>query len=42
MKTCHKKKKKAEEREGAEKPKRKAAEAAGFGYTDIIEATQDV
>lgn len=41
-KDLEKKKKKAVERDAAEKPKRKAAEAAGFGYTDIIEATQDV
>lgn len=43
-KDLEKKKKKATERqEGAERPtRRKAAEAAGFGFTDIIEATQDV
>ena len=39
-----KKKKAAKEVEGAERaPKRRAAaEPTGFGYTDIIEATQDV
>ena len=38
-----KKKKAADKQEGAEKvPKRRAAETAGFGYTDIIEATEDV
>ena len=38
-----KKKKAAERQEGAERPtKRKAAEAAGFGFTDIIEATENV
>ena len=43
-KDLEKKKKKAVERQdGAERPaRRKAAEAAGFGYTDIIEATQEV
>lgn len=43
-KDLEKKKKKAVERsEAAEKPtKKKAADVVGFGYTDIIEATQDV
>jgi pre-mRNA-splicing helicase BRR2 len=43
-KDLEKKKKKAtDKQEGAEKvPKRRAAETAGFGYTDIIEATEDV
>lgn len=44
-KDLEKKKKKAVEskQEGAERlPKRKAADTVGFGYTDIIEATQDV
>ena len=37
-----KKKKAAEIQDSSERPRRKAAEAGGFGYTDIIEATQDV
>ncbi|OSX63730.1 hypothetical protein POSPLADRAFT_1055810 [Postia placenta MAD-698-R-SB12] len=38
-----KKKKAADKQDTAEKaPKRRAAETTGFGYTDIIEATQDV
>ncbi|KAI0088962.1 Sec63-domain-containing protein [Irpex rosettiformis] len=38
-----KKKKASDKQEGVEKgPKRRAAETAGFGYTDIIEATEDV
>ncbi|GBE89249.1 Pre-mRNA-splicing factor brr2 [Sparassis crispa] len=38
-----KKKKAADRQEGTEKQtKRRAAETTGFGYTDIIEATQDV
>lgn len=38
-----KKKRAVDKQEGAEKPaRRKAAEAAGFGYTDIIEATENV
>ncbi|CCL98051.1 uncharacterized protein FIBRA_00045 [Fibroporia radiculosa] len=44
-KDLHKKKKKAADRQdGTEKQlsKRRAAETSGFGYTDIIEATQDV
>lgn len=43
-KDLEKKKKKATERsEAAEKPaRRKAAETTGFGYADVIEATQDV
>lgn len=44
-KDLEKKKKKASEskQEAAERlPKRKAADTVGFGYTDIIEATQDV
>lgn len=43
-KDLEKKKKKAVDKsEAAEKaPKRRAAETTGFGYTDIIEATQDV
>lgn len=43
-KDIEKKKKKATEtHDNSDRPaRRKAAEAAGFGYTDIIEATQDV
>ncbi len=42
-KDLEKKKKKAVDRQEGEKvPKRRAAETAGFGYTDIIEATEDV
>jgi pre-mRNA-splicing helicase BRR2 len=43
-KDVEKKKKKASDRkEGSEKqPAKRKTEAAGFGYTDIIEATQDV
>ncbi|KAH8119267.1 Sec63-domain-containing protein [Phellopilus nigrolimitatus] len=42
-KDLEKKKKKAAERTEGERPARRKAEAAaGFGYTDIIEATQDV
>lgn len=38
-----KKKKAAERQEGADKPaKRRTADVTGFGYTDIIEATEDV
>ncbi|KDQ16775.1 hypothetical protein BOTBODRAFT_106485 [Botryobasidium botryosum FD-172 SS1] len=42
-KDLEKKKKKAATQDGAERAqKRRAAEASNFGYTDIIEATQDV
>lgn len=42
-KDLRKKKKKAVEfQDGVERTRRKAAEAGGFGYADIIEATQDV
>lgn len=37
-----KKKKAAETQDGVERARKKAAEAGGFGYADIIEATQDV
>ncbi|KAI0765441.1 Sec63-domain-containing protein [Fomes fomentarius] len=38
-----KKKKAAEKQDAAERPaKRKAADVTGFGYTDVIEATEDV
>lgn len=42
-KDLEKKKKKAADKSDVEKaPKRRAAETTGFGYTDIIEATQEV
>ena len=41
-KDMQKKKKKAADAQEEKLPKRRAAEATGFGYTDIIEATQDV
>lgn len=42
-KDIDKKKKAVGKQENVERPaRRKAAESAGFGYTDIIEATQDV
>ncbi|KIP11835.1 hypothetical protein PHLGIDRAFT_124513 [Phlebiopsis gigantea 11061_1 CR5-6] len=41
-KDMQKKKKKAADSQEERIPKRRAAETSGFGYTDIIEATQDV
>lgn len=41
-KDLEKKKKKAAAQDGAEKATKRKGAAAGFGYTDIIEATQDV
>ena len=41
-KDVQKKKKKAADSQEEKIPKRRAAETSGFGYTDIIEATQDV
>ena len=37
-----KKKKAADRQDDTEKPKRRAAAATGFGYTDIIDATQEL